>query len=112
MQVLQQGKYSGNIIDTKGNHGLITSLTTYDTEGFNSSRHYHDNAHFSFLLDGGSVEKKKADYEIKPGSITYYSAGEIHQVLRIAAPTRRVNVEIEDSFIKQFDISDALLRKA
>jgi AraC family transcriptional regulator len=58
------------------------------------------------------VEKKKDSYEIVPGNLTYYSAGEQHQVLKIAKSSHRINIEIFQSFFSQFDISDNLARQA
>src|SRR5438552_2155708 len=112
MQELKQGTYSGNVIIAKGNDGLVTCITAYNQDNFNNSLHYHDNAHFSFALQGGCVEKKKDAYEISPGHITYYSAGEQHQVLKVPKPTKRVNLEIEAGFFERFDISDIAAKVA
>ena len=89
---------------------MIASLTAYNENSFNGALHCHDNAHVSFALDGGSVEKKKDPYEIAPGAIIYYSAGEEHQVLKVVRTTRRINLELEQSFFEQFQISDGMLR--
>ena len=111
MEALENGRYSGIILSSKRHEGLLSSVTSYNEYCFNNSEHYHNNAHFSFVLNGGCVEKKKDDYEIKPGGITYYSAGEIHQVKKIAGVTRRINVEIEESFFSQYNFSDEGLRQ-
>jgi len=112
MQVLEKGQYSGEVTGTLGSVGLLASVTSYNGGNFNNALHYHDNAHFSFALQGGCVEKKKDSYEITPGHITYYSAGEQHQVLKVPKPTRRVNLEIENGFFEQFGISDHAARFA
>jgi AraC family transcriptional regulator len=76
MQILPKGQYSGHITATAGEAGLLANVTVYDRDNFNNARHYHDNAHFSFTLQGGCVEKKKDPYELTAGNITYYSSGE------------------------------------
>jgi AraC family transcriptional regulator len=112
MQVFKQGKYSGNVIWARGKEGVIACVTAYNEHDFNDSLHCHNNTHFSFALEGGCVEKKKDAYEITPGNITYYSAGEQHQVLKIAKPSRRINIELEESFFNPFQISDGVVRSA
>lgn len=112
MQILEKGQYSGKVTGTLSTAGLLASITAYDGDNFNNALHYHDNAHFSFAIEGGCVEKKKEPYEITPGHITYYSAGEQHQVLKVPKPTKRVNLEIENGFFEQFGITDCAARQA
>jgi AraC family transcriptional regulator len=112
MQVLTQGIYSGTVTNTRGKEHVIASITAYDSDNFNGELHCHNNAHFSFAISGGCVEKKKEAYEITPGIITYYSAGELHQVLRIPKQTRRINLEIEGNFFLQNGLSDHDARAA
>lgn len=111
MEALKKGKYSGNITGTFGTDGVLVCVTSYSPDHFNGAEHYHYNAHLSFTLEGGCVEKKKDSYEIPPGTITYYSAGEQHKVLKVARPTRRINLELEQSFLDEFHISDLMIRK-
>jgi AraC family transcriptional regulator len=112
MKVLKEGQYSGKVTSTYSVNGLIASITGYNEDSFNSENHYHENAHFSFALKGGCLEKKKEDYEITPGHIVYYSAGEYHQVLKVSKPTKRINLEIEAAFFEKFGITDSDARMA
>jgi AraC family transcriptional regulator len=112
MQVLTQGIYSGTVTNTRGKDHVIASITAYNSDNFNSELHCHNNAHFSFAIAGGCVEKKKDSYEITPGTITYYSAGEQHQVLKIPTSTKRINLEIEDNFFLENGLSDEQARAA
>ena len=112
MQELQQGVYSGNVTMARGKDGFVACVTAYNEDNFNNSLHYHVNAHFCFALEGGCVERKKDSYEINPGNIVYYGAGEQHQVVKIAKSTRRVNLEIDQSFFHRFNIPDELARRA
>ncbi|HZZ75021.1 MAG TPA: AraC family transcriptional regulator [Puia sp.] len=110
MEVLEKGHYSGNIIYSVHSGSMIATLTSYRSDNYNGYLHYHDNTHFSFALDGGCVEKKHNAYEITPGTITYYSAGEHHQVLKVAKPTRRINLELEPTFFDEFNIPEPIFR--
>lgn len=112
MQVLEKGEYSGLVTHASGVSGLLATITDYNNLHFNGDAHYHDNAHFSFAIKGGCVEKKKEAYEITPGHIAYYTAGEIHQVLKVPMPTRRVNLEMEPGFFSRFGVSDQEARLA
>ena len=112
MLVLEKGQYTGNVKQICGEAGIITSITAYDHESFNGSLHYHDNAHISFVLDGACVEKKHTSYDRTPGKITYYSAKEPHQVMRILYPSRHINLEIEPGFFEDYDVSDTAMHRA
>ena len=112
MQVLETGQYSGEVAGVCGGAGLFTSLTTYDSKSFNGALHYHENAHFSFVLNGGCIEKKHVSYSCLPGKLQYYSAGEPHQVTQILPASRRINLEIEDGFFKHYRVSDQDLQNA
>ncbi|NBA84422.1 helix-turn-helix domain-containing protein [Emticicia sp. CRIBPO] len=110
MEVLEKGSYSGNVILSHGNENLLGCITAYTSDNFNGELHYHENAHLSFFLEGGCVEKKKDRYEISPGKVTYYPAGELHQVLLVAKPSRRINLELQPCFFEQAKISGLSLQ--
>lgn len=106
MQQLHKGNYSGNIIDQHIGAGLICCHTSYNEQLFNGTRHFHDNAHLSLVLSGTCAEKKKEVYQRNPGHVTFYHAGEPHQVLGVSGASRHINLEIESAFFKHFDITE------
>jgi AraC family transcriptional regulator len=112
MQKLDQGEYFGQVAQLNEGNGLLASITTYHPAQFDGSRHYHSNAHFGFTIDGHSVEKKKETYQVVPGKITFYHAGEPHQAMRIIKPSLRVNLEIEQDFFRRFGITEAMVHLA
>jgi len=101
--VFEKGNYSGDILTKKADEGLIASITNYSKDVFNDTLHYHVNAHFGFTIAGGFIEKKKEKYEIIPGEIIYYHAGEEHQMISVPLPSKRVNLELEPAFTKLLD---------
>jgi AraC family transcriptional regulator len=109
MQKLDQGEYFGHVAQLNKGNGLLASITTYHPTQFDGSRHYHSNTHFGFTIGGHSVEKKKEIYQVVPGKITYYYAGEPHQALRIVKPSLRVNLEIEPCFFSRFGITEDMV---
>jgi AraC family transcriptional regulator len=115
MEVLKKGTYSGDVKVSRKFGGLIATVTQYDPYQFNGSLHSHENTHLGFTLAGGCVEKKKQEYEISPGHICYYMAGERHQQVRVLHRSTRVNLELEESFcfsngITENEICNALQR--
>lgn len=112
MQQLVIGEYAGSVAVTNTSNGILASITTYDPDQFNDTLHYHENAHFGFTIDGFCLEKKKEVYQVVPGKITYYHAGEPHQALRIIKPSLRINLEIENDFFERFRITEDMVRRA
>lgn len=106
MQELYKGHYSGNIIDQHTEGGLICCHTSYDEQRFNGKRHFHKNPHLSLVISGNCTEKKKEAYDRKPGHVTFYHAGEPHQVLNVAGFSRHINLEIEPLVFKEFDFCE------
>lgn len=112
MQELLKGTYSGNILNIAAEDGLVCCHTSYNSSNFNNKRHYHQNAHISFVIEGACAEKRSSDYERLPGHVTFYQAGEPHQVTGVASLSRHVNIEIESTFFERFSITEQQLESA
>jgi AraC family transcriptional regulator len=106
MEQLRKGQYSGEVTAVCDLGDAVASVTTYQQDHFNGLLHYHDNAHISFVLSGGCVERKKEAYERVPGNITYFMAGEPHQTLRVSRFSQYINLEFEEGFFGRYDLSD------
>lgn len=111
-RIMFKGLYSGKVIRTISTESHCATLTYYDQNEHNSLPHEHENVHFSFMVNGGCVERKKSDYEIHPGSVIYYPAGQEHQVTKVAKNSMRVNLELESSFFKKYNFSNEHIRKS
>ncbi len=112
MQELDKGTYSGNIIDQHAGDGLICCHTSYHEQRFNGARHFHQNPHLSLVLSGNCTEKKKEAYFRQPGHITFYHAGEAHQVLSVSRFSRHINLEIEPLIFDQFNLGEQNIDRA
>ncbi len=58
-KAMDKGVYSGDVLHSKSGQNYIASLTHYSRENYNNELHEHENAHFSFMINGGCIEKKK-----------------------------------------------------
>ena len=109
---LAKGHYLGNVVDTFDADGIILSETTYSNDLFTSQMHCHENLHISFVLQGGSIEKRNSkEVERFPGNIEFYHAGEKHQTIQKAYPSKNINLEIDIAFLKQNQITEAIICK-
>jgi AraC family transcriptional regulator len=87
-------------------NGLIISKSFYK-EGKTPNWHYHDTSHLTFILKGGSQEKREhQDFECLPGMLLFYPAKEIHKNDYNPKGCMNVHVEFEDSWYKKFDIKE------
>ncbi len=110
---LDRGNYLGKVVDICYADGIIVGTTTYSKEAFTSQMHYHDNLHISFVLQGGSIEKRiGSEYERLPNNIMFYRAGEIHQNIQKVFPSKNINLEIEKDFLKKYEISEDAINRA
>lgn len=112
MKALPKNIHVSKVISSLETPELIASRTVLHPEGYNGFLHYHDNAHFSFVLQGGCAEKKTSRYERKPGSITWYPAGELHQITNVTSPSYHVNFELPPKFFEAYEIDPAAIGQA
>jgi AraC family transcriptional regulator len=112
MLILTQGSHIGHTLNDFNAGDFIVSETLLSPERFNDELHYHNNAHFSFVLKGGCGEKKRTNYERLPGSITWYRAGELHQITNVNQSSHHLNVELLNVFFHKFDIKEDIFDSA
>jgi AraC family transcriptional regulator len=112
MLELKKGQYSGKVVAINDQQSIISSITTYDSNRFNGALHFHENIHVSFVIRGGCLERKKDSYDRAPGKLTFYAAGEPHQVLSVPAPSKHINLEIGQKFMKQYHLNEGIIGAA
>jgi AraC family transcriptional regulator len=106
MQILEQGQYVGHIMKEQRADGMLASVSAYNPHLFNDNWHCHVNPHISFVLKGGCSEKKKDRYERLPGRITFYQAGEPHQIINMFQSVH-INLEMSGAFLQQSGFTEA-----
>lgn len=107
-QILFTGQYSGTVVNSsKLDDGLIAGITSYNENQINPQFHYHENPHLSLVLQGGNIENRKTgSLERKTGDLIFYRSGELHQTLPATTDSKNINLEIENSFLLKYDISE------
>ncbi|NNU33850.1 hypothetical protein HK413_06280 [Mucilaginibacter sp. S1162] len=58
MEGLTKGTHVSKVVHSIETPQLIASCTILHPAQYNGYEHYHNNAHFSFVLSGGCREKK------------------------------------------------------
>ncbi|RZJ66928.1 MAG: AraC family transcriptional regulator [Flavobacterium sp.] len=107
MNVSQTGKFYGQTNQTI----QLGGITLTDTEYTNPKVdwHYHENAYFTFILQGNVIEgNKKEIYECTPGSLLFHNWQEPHYNIKPDGFTRGFHVEIDHRWFadSMLDISN------
>ncbi|MFC5410338.1 helix-turn-helix transcriptional regulator [Larkinella bovis] len=110
MIALQTGDCLGERLHFFQGNGISLNRTAYPANERTAAMHYHPEAHISFVLQGGNVERRKAtQLERGPGSVTFYHAGEAHQTIQKRFPAQHINLEIAGTLLKQYQLSEDVL---
>lgn len=105
METLGCGKYLGQNAEQAILNGLLVTKSSYP-EAFSSNWHQHEHMHMTFILKGGSREKrKKQEIECMPGMLLLYTQQETHQNLNYKPNSKNLHIEFGPSWLKSFDIN-------
>lgn len=109
---LQKGEYSGEVDALEVFHGITLGTTSYRKLNEKPVMHFHQNPHFSLLITGNHIERrKKSEFQRKPGDILFCRAGESHEFLTEES-ARNINIELENDFLKDYEISENLIENS
>lgn len=101
---LEKGCYIGRNVQARQYENLTASETIYP-EGYVSDWHYHQNPHYSHILQGGSQEIRGKASQIQfQGEGLYYYPGIPHQNTHYRADTRIFNLEVEQAFFDKYQL--------
>jgi AraC family transcriptional regulator len=101
---LEKATYLGNNLRSFSLDGLAITETEY-TQKVSESWHYHVNNHISYILEGGNREQRKNHEEqALPGNLLMYPSGLLHRNLNTAHPSKNINLEVDDKFLRQHDL--------
>ncbi|MCU0321875.1 MAG: AraC family transcriptional regulator [Chitinophagaceae bacterium] len=90
--------YSGKKQKTVKNNFASVSIVEYDESSISLGMHYHDNAHFCFLLSGSDKEKRNGESYIRNGGdIYFYPAGQAHGTLMHPGITKSLIIELSQN---------------
>lgn len=110
---LQEGSYTGKVMNKVHTDNFIVTTTLYLKSACEDRLHSHHNATISFLYQGADVESRKnADqYKRKAGDIFFYDSGEAHKTISTLKTSKNVNIELRDSRFLKDNCSIANLQK-
>lgn len=93
MKQLQSGEFHGQTNQTIGLDGIILTDTEYTHKKVDW--HYHENAYFTFILQGKVLEGDKKDtHHCSPGSLLFHNWQEPHYNIKPEGYTRGFHIEL------------------
>ncbi len=103
MNCSKPGQFYGKVNETLFLNGVILNDSEY-VQDFVDWR-YHENAYFTFLLAGGSIDgNRKTTHEISAGSLLFQNWQDPHYNAKSNVYTRGFHVEVDPSWFTGFDI--------
>jgi AraC family transcriptional regulator len=114
MLALEKEIYSGNPFDKLlRTEGVIVGAQTFRKQTAAAARHYHQNSHVNFVLQGGVLDKRKNwETERVPGELMFFHAGEPHETITESFPTKTINLVIEHEFLQDNLATEATISAA
>jgi AraC family transcriptional regulator len=109
MKQLQTGEFHGQTNKTITLDGLILTDTEYTQDKVDW--HYHENAYFTFILQGNVLEgNKKEIYHCGPGSLLFHNWQDPHYNIKPEGFTRGFHIELEHAWFKNLSFDIAALQ--
>ncbi|MDR4952341.1 helix-turn-helix transcriptional regulator [Chryseobacterium sp. ES2] len=103
MNTLRNGEYFGDTNQRVNLDGLTITDTEY-THPY-VDWHYHENAYFTFLLQGNMTEgNRKEVYGCSAGTLLYHHWEDPHYNIKPDIFTRGFHIELSQSWFNRFDI--------
>ena len=106
MKSLATGNFFGETNRTLRLSGLTLTDTEYTHEKVDW--HYHENAYFTFILEGGVVEgNKKEVYECSPGSLLFHHWQDPHYNIKSPRFTRGFHIELSADWLEALSLDSS-----
>lgn len=104
MKTLYNGEFFGQTNEKVSFDGLTITDTEY-THPY-VDWHYHENAYFTFLLQGNMTEgNKKEIYDCSAGTLLYHHWEDAHYNIKPDIFTRGFHIEVAENWFEKFQIS-------
>lgn len=108
MRCLSKGTYFGDHRRETRLDGLVLTDTAY-THDF-VDWHYHENAYFTFLLQGGLQEfNKREEYECTPGTLLFHHWQDPHYNIKPPGPARGFHIELDPAWFSRHHVDASAL---
>ncbi len=103
MNELKTGVFFGDHNQCLQFPGFVLTDTDYTHEKVDW--HYHENAYFTYLIQGQLLEaNKKETYHLESGSLLFHNWQDAHYNLKPPVYTRGFHVELSEEWFKKFDL--------
>ncbi len=103
MKESKKGEFFGQTNTTINLKGIILTDTVYTHDRVDW--HYHQNAYFTFILEGSVMEgNKKEVYNCYPGDLLFHNWQEPHYNIKPEGFTRGFHIEIEHDWFNDLDL--------
>ncbi len=104
MRQLFTGEFYGQTNQTRQFDGITITDTEYQLEYVDW--HYHENAYFTFILQGNLIEGNKTEtYHCGPGTLLFHNWQEPHYNIKPEGFSRGFQVEVSKQWIDSFEIN-------
>jgi AraC family transcriptional regulator len=105
MEHLKTGQFFGQTNQSFQSNGIILTDTEYTHEYVDW--HYHENAYFTFILQGNVIEgNKKETYQCSAGTLLFHNWQESHYNIKPKGFTRGFHAELDKTFFNEFISAD------
>ena len=103
MNNLKTGQFYGSTNETIRLKGVTLTDTEYTHEKVDW--HFHENAYFTFILEGELLEgNKKEQYDCNAGSILFHNKQEAHYNIKPDGFTRGFHIELNPKWFDSYEI--------
>ena len=104
MKQSQTGEFYGQTNNTLNLEGITLTDTVYTLDKVDW--HYHENAYFTFILQGNVIEgNKKEIYNCSAGDLLFHNWEEPHYNIKPEGFTRGFHIEINKSWFDNLDFN-------
>lgn len=108
MKKLKTGQFFGNTSRTLQLAGLTITDTEYTHPKVDW--HYHENAYFTFILQGNVIEgNRKEVYHCAGGTLLFHNWQEPHYNIKPAGYTRGLHVELNGKWLSDYSLNASCL---
>ncbi|MBW7673963.1 helix-turn-helix domain-containing protein [Chryseobacterium chendengshani] len=109
MNQSRTGEFYGQTNKTINLEGITLTDTVYTHDRVDW--HYHENAYFTFILQGNVIEgNKKEIYSCSAGDLLFHNWQEPHYNIKPEGFTRGFHIEIEKNWFDELDFSTSNLQ--
>ena len=108
MKSLLTGQFYGTTNETIHLNGITLTDTEYTHEKVDW--HFHENAYFTFILEGKLLEGNKKDmFSCNTGTLLFHNCQEAHYNIKPEGFTRGFHIELDQKWIDSYGIRTASL---